>query len=236
VRNQALSRDGGDYVTYVDGDDRCLANKLEVEAAILDAEPAVGFVFSNHRYLAADGQHSFLWAEEERPPEGNVFAETLGREFPMQRLFRMEMVRAAAWREIGFYDESLAVYEDYDMRIRLAQAKRCRYADAVTAELQEHDHGLSKLDARKRFAAVQMIFRSHEAELGRLEAKTAKRIRRSCRHWAAQEAYSALQAGLADTEGSRWRRWARNVGYLLFCLRHRPEIVPGEVRRRALRP
>ena len=93
VRIDALNAVRGDYVTYVDGDDWFLPEKLELEAAALESNPEARISFSNNEYVTEDGKTAlWVWAEGEFVPQGDVFWQTVARDFPRRSLFRMELV------------------------------------------------------------------------------------------------------------------------------------------------
>ncbi|UCC54424.1 MAG: glycosyltransferase family 2 protein, partial [Anaerolineaceae bacterium] len=120
ARAHALQAISGDYVTYVDGDDRFLPHKLEKEAALLARRSEIQIAFSNNYYMTETGQRTGIWITKKWPPQGDVFKETLTRQFPRGNLFRMELLPYAAWQAVGFHDPNLSVLEDWDMRIRLS--------------------------------------------------------------------------------------------------------------------
>lgn len=234
TRNDALERATGDFVTHVDGDDRMGPRKLEVEAAVLEEDPECGFVFSNYRVVTGEGALVWPWVEASRPAEGHILGETFCRDFPKQVLFRMEMVRRDAYREVGFYDPHFTVYEDFEQKIRLSAALRCRYVHEVTGEYVVHGEGLSKQDARIRFDALRRIRRLHEGKLAVLEPSVRRRVLSMFHAWVAHEAVNALEASLsAGDEGWLPRRW-RQAGYLAYCRRHNPSLLTRDLVRKAL--
>jgi glycosyltransferase involved in cell wall biosynthesis len=162
VRLDALNAVTGEYVTYVDGDDRYLPEKLERESAALTAHPGAQIAFSNNAYMSTDGkQYLRRWVDDEEVPQGNVFWQTFARMFPKRSLFRMELVEYAAWKAIGFHDTCLHIYEDYDMRIRLTKQLNVIYVDEVLTEIRTHSTGLSKSDLSVHFNALDYLYRKN---------------------------------------------------------------------------
>ncbi|MCI5144164.1 MAG: glycosyltransferase family 2 protein [Candidatus Electrothrix sp. AR3] len=169
VRINALKAVRGDYVTYVDGDDWFLPQKLEKESLALKNTPDVQIAFSNNDYMTEDGTEKVSrWVDGEPVPQGNVFFQTLGRNFPKRSLFRMELVDYKAWQDIGFHDPALALYEDFDMRIRLAKRLKVVYVDLVLSHIRTHSKGLSKSSHSYHFAALDYLFNKHKRQLGKL--------------------------------------------------------------------
>ena len=163
TRIDALNAVNGDYVTYVDGDDRYLPQKLEKEFEALKRNHNAQIAFSNNYYMSADGMHTGIWIDEDDhcPPEGNVFWQTFGRSYPKNSLFRMELVEYEAWKRVGFHDTSLKIYEDFDMRIRLTKPLQTVYVDEPLTEIRYHGKGLSSLNARNHVEALKYIYRNN---------------------------------------------------------------------------
>jgi glycosyltransferase involved in cell wall biosynthesis len=176
ARADALEMVTGEYVTYVDGDDRYLPTKLEKEAAVLEKNPDTQIAFSNNYYMTNDGRHTGTWITTRKPPQGNVFRETLVRGFPRGMLFRMELVSYSAWKQVGFHDTNLRLLEDWDMRIRLA--KRCRvvYCDEPLTEIRSLEAGLSSLSTTEKIKAFDYIWEKNKVLLGDLDGAERARI------------------------------------------------------------
>jgi glycosyltransferase involved in cell wall biosynthesis len=176
ARADALQMVTGDYVTYVDGDDRYLPTKLEKEAALLQRRCDADIAFSNSYYMKSDGQYKGQWITNRKPPEGYIFRETFGRVFPRGRLFRMELVPYKAWKEIGFHDVNLRLLEDWDMRIRLSKRLRVAYCDEPLSEIRRHHQGLSSLGAAERLKALDYIWQKNRLLLQDLDSADEKYI------------------------------------------------------------
>ncbi|MDX2259997.1 MAG: glycosyltransferase family A protein [Hyphomicrobiaceae bacterium] len=196
TRIDALSAVTGDHVTYVDGDDRFLPDKLAREAAALLADPAASIAYSNTRYMSEDFTTPVhTWVDGEAVPQGDVFLETFTRSFPRRSLFRMELVRTADWRRIGFHDPNLQIYEDFDMRIRLTKHLKTVYVDNVGSEIRTHQSGLSKLPDDRHLACLSYLYRKSLPLLADLPAERARDARRRLACW-------ILRIGARATVGS----------------------------------
>jgi glycosyltransferase involved in cell wall biosynthesis len=57
ARNRGLGLARGQFIGFLDADDRWTAGKLKRQIALLDSEPEVGFVFTNFRRFDANGFH-----------------------------------------------------------------------------------------------------------------------------------------------------------------------------------
>lgn len=147
ARNTAMQAVTGDYITYLDADDRFLPDKLEREAARLQAPDQPELVYSDYYVINSAGERIDRWAGSRLLPEGDIFMQTFGRYFPQRRLFRCEMVNAAAWQRVGFYRPDLVVYEDYEMRIRLTKVLKAGALRRPLSEHRRHAEGLSRQPA-----------------------------------------------------------------------------------------
>ena len=178
TRIDALNEVSGDYVTYVDGDDRFLPEKLEREFDILARNTNAQIAYSNNYYINPEGQRTGVWAEKEKPPEGSVFKETFSRCFPKSSLFRMELVNFQAWKSVGFHDPDITIYEDFDMRIRLTKHFQVAYCDKPLSEIRLHDKGLSKLKAKQHLASLEFIYHKNRSLLSDLNESDHQRVKK----------------------------------------------------------
>jgi glycosyltransferase involved in cell wall biosynthesis len=176
TRVDALEAVQGDYVTYVDGDDRFLPSKLEKEANALRADPNAQIAFSNYYQINAQGSRLRLWADGRRPPTGSVFPEVLLRRFPRGSLFRSELVRCEAIREVGSYDPEFDLYEDWELRIRLTKRFRTTYVDEPLSEYRRHGAGLSDARLAEHIAAWDRIARKSRGLLDDLDCSEREKM------------------------------------------------------------
>ena len=184
ARIDALEAVTGNYVTYLDGDDRYLPQKLEREAAALAADPEARIAFSNNVYMSTDGtQYLSRWVDDEDVPQGDVFWQTFARAFPKRSLFRMELVEFAAWKAVGFHDTRLHIFEDFDMRIRLTKRFKVTYVNEVLSEIRSHGSGLSKSDFSVHFNALDYIFQKNWPLLDDLPDAVRRKAQQMASAW-----------------------------------------------------
>jgi len=228
TRLDALQTANGDYITYLDGDDRYLPSKLEKEGQLLKETPDAQIAFSNYYYIDSDGARLRIWADREKPPQGDVFRQTFARDFPRQNLFRNELIQYRALKEVGFYDPNLCLYdlyEDWEMRIRLTKYCQVVYCDEPLTEYRIHDAGLSKAEATKHLAAVEYIHRKNLHLLNDLSVPDRRNVQRKLDKWKAKvidrAALEALEAGRHRGGGRK-----QALKYLLQFVKCRPGYVP----------
>lgn len=176
VRVTALQAVTGDYVTYLDGDDRYLPQKLEKEAALLESRPDIQIAYSNNYYMTAGGRRYATWVTTKAPPQGDVFLEVLTRRFPRGNPFRMELLPYALWQAVGFHDTSLDVLEDWEMRIRLSKHYRVAYCDEPLSEIRVHTGGLSNVPVEEKLRAFDAIRVKYEPLIMEMDPVTRRTV------------------------------------------------------------
>src|SRR5690606_39163579 len=94
----------------------------------------------NNLYVAPDDPDDIRWVwafnKSELPNPGNMYVETLARNFPRGSLFRMELVNVNLLKSVGGYDLNLRIYEDYDFRIRLSERARINFSLEPTTKIR----------------------------------------------------------------------------------------------------
>jgi glycosyltransferase involved in cell wall biosynthesis len=139
ARNTGLARSRGDYLAYLDADDRLLPNAIAAGLAALRANPACAFTFGHYRYIWSDGSilHEFPQPQVTRD---HYHALLRGNFIAMQGavLFRRRIVELA-----GGFDCSLRTCEDYDLFLRLAlMFPICQHQELV-AEYRRHETNMT---------------------------------------------------------------------------------------------
>ena len=163
VRVQALSMVEGDFVTYVDGDDLLDPKKLEVEIKLME-NGNFDLTFSNTAYFSNDWTHiERLWISniEDMPKSGNMYFETFMRLFPRDSLFRMELVNMNLLKTVGFHDTRMKIYEDYELRIRLAKKAKINFSLLPLAYVRMDSHSLSKSRDELHYDSYKFIHEKH---------------------------------------------------------------------------
>ena len=158
----AMKQARGDYVTYLDGDDRFLPRKLEIESEAMVGHPEAGLVYSNVRYIDQDGNPQDTWADGgDVLPFGHVFPEVFGRRFPRGSLFRNELIDLKRLREVGFYDPRCTIYEDWELRIRFAKRFDVVYSGELLVEYRLHGEGISGSPSSLHLDVTKIIYRKN---------------------------------------------------------------------------
>lgn len=214
TRVDALSAVRSDLVTYVDGDDRMCPGKIESELRCLQDHPQAPIVFSNYCYITEDASRiTRVWIDEgNRPPEGDVFEQTVTRRFPEGNLFHNELLPIACLRKVGFHDTQLSTYEDYDLRIRLTREYRTAYCPRVNIQVREHGGPrLSKSQAMVHYESIRVILNKNRALWADLPEDRRHRIEEALRKMLADLAIQGSVQYLLTGQRGPARRAARKA-------------------------
>ncbi|MEH6764508.1 MAG: glycosyltransferase family A protein [Aequorivita antarctica] len=170
VRITALSNVTGDFVTYLDGDDLYLPNKLEIESRLMENNDC-DIVFTNNVYVNPEDINDvkWIWASDKIKLSSNLFVQTITRNFPRGNLFRMELINYEFLRNIGFHDLNLKIYEDYDLRIRLAKKAKMVCSIEPTTKIRISKNGLSKSNKEEHIKAYKYIYSKYETDVNKLD-------------------------------------------------------------------
>jgi glycosyltransferase involved in cell wall biosynthesis len=157
ARNTGLRVSGGEFVVFLDADDRLLPNALEIGLARLNASPECGLTFGRVRYIASDG--SPLCVPRTNPIDRDHYRAFLEHgnfiNTPAAAMFR----RGALERVDGF-DERLRGGEDYELYLRILRTASALPHDEVVAERRRHSDS-STTRPLQRLPSVLAIYRKH---------------------------------------------------------------------------
>ncbi|MEK6480090.1 glycosyltransferase family 2 protein [Catalinimonas sp. 4WD22] len=165
TRIDALQNVTGDYVTYLDGDDLFLPEKLEKEAKLIE-KGDFHIAFSNNYYFKREKELLWIWAynKSDIPNPGNMYFEVIARKFPRDSLFRMELVNYNLWKRAGFHDLNMKIYEDYEMRIRLSKLAKINYTLEPLSMIRTDTHSLSRSHSQLHLESFQYIYHKYKED------------------------------------------------------------------------
>jgi glycosyltransferase involved in cell wall biosynthesis len=111
ARNLGIRATEDDLVAFLDADDELEPDCLRVMVEALHASPGAGFCITDVARVYPDRAE----LRSGRPPEGDLFLAILRQNFVQGGgLFRRQ-----ALLDVGLFDESLRIFEDWELYIRL---------------------------------------------------------------------------------------------------------------------
>jgi len=127
ARNTGIRAARGEYIAFLDDDDYWLPTKVEKQISLFEQAPAdVGMVYSG--FALVNPSCSRIYGLHKPRCRGRLSAKEI---FSWITTTSTMMVRKDFLIQIGGFDERLSVFEDPDLRIRLAQICRFDYIDEV---------------------------------------------------------------------------------------------------------
>src|SRR5215203_3415574 len=160
ARNRGLVEASGEYVVFLDSDDRLLAGALEVGVRELEAHPECAFVSGHYRAIGADGSH--LWRPYEPPAERDGYLMLLQYSFGMPAVV---MYRRWIFGEVGDFDGSVDAAADWDLYLRIARHFPIYHHGEVIAEYRQHGTSMNQNPALMLRSTVAVL-RSQRHHLG----------------------------------------------------------------------
>lgn len=127
ARNHAIRVSESPYVAFLDADDEWLPEKLDRQVDVLSRDPRLGMVYGDCTTSGSGPTSGSFFARNGTPAGGRIFERLLKN---CDVYTPTVMVRRECLQDVGLFNESLAVGEDYNLWLRIA----ARWNVAVISE------------------------------------------------------------------------------------------------------
>jgi glycosyltransferase involved in cell wall biosynthesis len=152
----AFAATTGTYIGLVDSDDFLAPTALEETAAILDAHPEVGLVYTDYQVIEENGQDTRLGRRCRIP----YSKDRLLIDF---MTFHFRLLRRCVYDQVGGIDESFERAEDYDLCLRLSEATGVYHVQKPLYYYRQHEGNITN----QRLEIVQWAYRASSQALKR---------------------------------------------------------------------
>jgi len=141
ARNNAIRISKGEWIALLDSDDEWLPDKLKNQVRLINNNPSYKFCHTNEIWIR-DGVRVNQMKKHQKYG-GQIFEHCLDicRISPSSSL-----IKKSVFEEIGFFDETLKVCEDYDLWLRIAARYPVLFLDQpLIKKYGGHSDQLSKV-------------------------------------------------------------------------------------------
>jgi len=142
AKNKGIELASGNFIAFLDGDDRWRPTKLEKQIAKFKADPEVGVVYTDRLKFKGDEivlASNKLW---HTPREGRVTEYLI---YDMFVPFSSSMVRKTFLDQAGWMNPACPIAPDYDLWLRLSLVCKFAYVDEI---LMEYRTGIDSIGTR----------------------------------------------------------------------------------------
>jgi len=117
ARNAGIKQARGEYIAFLDSDDIWLPEKLAEEIPFLESDPKLGLVYCDWSVVSGEGVLHSSYLKNLPAVSGYVFDELIQTGFI---LTSGVVVRRACLDDVGDFDKSLSIAQDYDLWLRIS--------------------------------------------------------------------------------------------------------------------
>lgn len=159
-RHHAIQEARGTWFVTLDGDDSFhnpfkLQHEMDVVHRHLTREGKRVAAYSNILLVEDEGRSKSLQGNSGNLHEGDILVDILGRSCMIPRDY---IAPRAAYFAVGGYDCAIPIYEDWDLKIRLAEILPFHYSGSVGTAYRRHGRGLSAAPPAEHRKWLQYIF------------------------------------------------------------------------------
>jgi glycosyltransferase involved in cell wall biosynthesis len=210
ARNTGLSRVRGDFVLFLDADDRLAPGAIEKSLAYFRQNSEYGLVAGHFRHVGLDGEE--LVVPERRTSPGDLYAALL-RDYligpPGAILFRR-----AVFERVGPFDTSISPAADYDMSLRVAREFPVQTHPEIVLDYRRHGASMSGNPGVMLSTTVRALRKQRLH--ARKDPETHRAYREGFAHWRRTWGEALVEKVKSDWSGRRWGRVAREAWTLLI--------------------
>lgn len=174
ARNQGIKLARARYVAFLDSDDLWVPQKLAEQVPLLDEDPEIGLVYSDWAVVTEHGVAEPSFHSTRPGASGYVFNELVRTGFI---LTSGTVVRRSCLDEVGDFDESLSVAEDYDLWLRICYRWKVAVVNKALVTKRSWDGSLSS-DLPKTALGRIALFKKALRDIPNMTARSRRLVRR----------------------------------------------------------
>jgi glycosyltransferase involved in cell wall biosynthesis len=177
ARNLGVQNSSGDYLIFLDSDDRLLPGAVEAHLETMWQRPDVGLTFGSQKVIDRNGAE--IHPAHICRPRRDYF-EMLLEGNPIGSP-GAAMMRRTAVESAGLFNESVSMGEDYDLYLRIARCFPLAQHSFCVLEYRQHNANTS-LAQEQMYVSTMSVLDRIESRLTASERKKLAYARRRWKH------------------------------------------------------
>ena len=228
ARNTGFRHSSGEYVIFLDADDRLAQTAVQSHLRCFAEHPDAGFVVGDIDLIAKDG--SFLRSPGRPELSAGHYEELLKVNHVANTI--AVMFRRCVIESVGGFDGSYSPTEDYEILLRVARVFAGAQHRSVVAQYRRHDSNTS----RKGALMLRRMYRVMQSQLSFVDGNPALKAahRRGQNHWRDFYGGVTMKEIFAHLTRGDVLHAASAFATLLWYVRGRVFIIPWKYRKRVL--
>jgi glycosyltransferase involved in cell wall biosynthesis len=200
ARNAGLGASTGEYVLFLDADDRLTPSAVEAHLSCFGEHADAGFVVGDIDQI--DNKGAYVYSPRWPMLQADFYEELLRVNHVANTI--AVMFRRSVFRQIGDFDASCTPAEDYEMLLRAARTFPSAHHRTVVAQYRRHSATLSRQGIKMLAAMRSVVGRQWEFVQG--DARLRKAWKEGDRYWKEHFGVAAVRETLAYIRrGQLWR-------------------------------